>query len=111
MASRSDRDEYRAYGDDWCEFSAKFSPVDILAAVAALESSEDVSGGSRAKNRRDARAVAALLAFSELRVLDCCELLGLTRHAAHNSRKKWLALPAAARAKFLRVVGAQLEKR
>ena len=111
MASRSDRGGYRAYRDEWVEFSQYYSPSAILAAVDALEPAADAIGGTRAKSRRDARAVAALLAFSELRVIDCGVLMCLSQHAAHNARKKWLALPSASRAKFLRVVGAELYKR
>ena len=67
------------------------------------------SDGPRAETRRNARTLAALLEFTDMRVVDVGKLLGVNRDAAWNLRRKWIDLDEEQRQAWLRVVFARLK--
>ena len=73
------------------------------------ESFGEGSDGVRAKVRRNARTLAALLEFTDLRVVDVGKLLDVNRDAAWNLRRKWIDLDEEQRQSWLKVVFARLK--
>jgi hypothetical protein len=67
------------------------------------------SDGVRAVNRKHARTLAALLEFTDLRVVDVAKLLNLNRDSAWNLRRKWIDLEEEQRQRWLKVVFARLK--
>ena len=83
----------------------------VLAACDKLEreSFGEGSDGVRAVTRRNARTLAALLEFTDLRVVDVGKLLDVNRDAAWNLRRKWIDLDEEQRQSWLKVVFARLK--
>jgi len=98
-------------GSGWCDIETNFPPSIVLAACHKLEreSFGEGSDGVRAKVRRNARTLAALLEFTDLRVVDVGKLLDVNRDAAWNLRRKWIDLDEEQRQSWLKVVFARLK--
>jgi hypothetical protein len=98
-------------GSGWCDIDTNFPPSIVLAACHKLEreSFGEGSDGVRAKTRRNARTLAALLEFTDLRVVDVGKLLDVNRDAAWNLRRKWIDLDEEQRQSWLKVVFARLK--
>ena len=98
-------------GNGWCDIETNFPPSIVLAACDKLEreSFGEGSDGVRAQTRRNARTLAALLEFTDLRVVDVGKLLDVNRDAAWNLRRKWIDLDEEQRQAWLRVVFARLK--
>ena len=98
-------------GSGWCDIETNFPPSIVLAACDKLEreSFGEGSEGVRAQTRRNARTLAALLEFTDLRVVDVGKLLGVNRDAAWNLRRKWIDLEEEQRQRWLKVVFARLK--
>ena len=98
-------------GSGWCDIETNFPPSIVLAACDKLEreSFGEGSEGVRAQTRRNARTLAALLEFTDLRVVDVGKLLGVNRDAAWNLRRKWIDLDEEQRQAWLKVVFARLK--
>jgi len=98
-------------GSGWCDIDTNFPPSIVLAACHKLEreSFGEGSDGVRAKVRRNARTLAALLEFTDLRVVDVGKLLDVNRDAAWNLRRKWIDLDEEQRQSWLKVVFARLK--
>ncbi len=98
-------------GSGWCDIDTNFPPSIVLAACDKLEreSFGEGSDGVRAKVRRNARTLAALLEFTDLRVVDVGKLLDVNRDAAWNLRRKWIDLDEEQRQSWLKVVFARLK--
>ena len=120
MKSRSESKPKRKYagrlarkhtGNGWCDIETNFPPSIVLAACDKLEreSFGEGSDGVRAKVRRNARTLAALLEFTDLRVVDVGKLLDVNRDAAWNLRRKWIDLDEEQRQSWLKVVFARLK--
>ena len=97
-------------GSGWCDIETNFPPSIVLAACHKLEreSFGEGSDGVRAKVRRNARTLAALLEFTDLRVVDVGKLLDVNRDAAWNLRRKWIDLDEEQRQRWLKVVFSRL---
>ena len=63
----------------------------------------------RAETRRNARTLAALLEFTDMRVVDVGKLLHINRDKAWNLRRKWIDLEESQRQRWLKVVFARLK--
>ena len=120
MRSPSERKPKRKYagrlarkhtGSGWCDIETNFPPSIVLAACDKLERESFGAGsdGPRAEIRRNARTLAALLEFTDMRVVDVGKLLGVNRDAAWNLRRKWIDLDEEQRQAWLRVVFARLK--
>jgi hypothetical protein len=120
MRSRSERKPKRKYagrlarkhtGSGWCDIETNFPPSIVLAACDKLERESFGAGsdGPRAETRRNARTLAALLEFTDMRVVDVGKLLGVNRDAAWNLRRKWIDLDEEQRQRWLGVVFARLK--
>jgi len=98
-------------GNGWCDIESNFPPPIVLAACNKIEKESfgEGSEGVRAKNRRNARTLAALLEFTDLRVVDVGRLLNLNRDSAWNLRRKWIDLDEDQRQAWLRIVFARLK--
>ena len=98
-------------GSGWCDIETNFPPSIVLAACDKLERESFGEGtdGVRAETRRNARTLAALLEFTDMRVVDVGKLLGVNRDAAWNLRRKWIDLDEEQRQAWLRVVFARLK--
>ena len=98
-------------GSGWCDIETNFPPSIVLAACDKLEreSFGEGSEGVRAVTRRNARTLAALLEFTDMRVVDVGKLLGVNRDAAWNLRRKWIDLDEEQRQAWLKVVFARLK--
>ena len=98
-------------GNGWCDIETNFPPSIVLAACDKLEreSFGEGSDGVRAVTRRNARTLAALLEFTDLRVVDVGKLLDVNRDAAWNLRRKWIDLDEEQRQSWLKVVFARLK--
>lgn len=117
MRSRSERNaeririqtgqlKRRHAGDQWCNIETSFPPSIVMAACDKVEKESFGAGsdGVRAASRRNARTLAALLEFTDLRVIDGGRMLGINRDAAWNLRRKWVALDEKTRQRWLKVV-------
>ena len=120
MKSRSERKPKRKYagrlarkhtGSGWCDIETNFPPAIVLALCKQLEyeSFGEGTDGVRAVTRRNARTLAALLEFTDLRVVDVGKLLDVNRDAAWNLRRKWIDLDEEQRQSWLKVVFARLK--
>ena len=98
-------------GNGWCDIETNFPPSIVLAACDKLERESFGAGsdGPRAETRRNARTLAALLEFTDMRVVDVVKLLGVNRDAAWNLRRKWIDLEEEQRQRWLKVVFARLK--
>jgi hypothetical protein len=98
-------------GNGWCDIETNFPPSIVLAVCKQLEyeSFGEGTAGVRAKTRRNARTLAALLEFTDLRVVDVAKLLNLNRDSAWNLRRKWIDLEEEQRQRWLGVVFARLK--
>ena len=120
MKSPSERKPKRKYagrlarkhtGSGWCDIETNFPPSIVLAACDKLEreSFGEGSEGVRAVTRRNARTLAALLEFTDLRVVDVAKLLHINRDKGWNLRRKWIDLDEEQRQRWLKVVFARLK--
>jgi len=120
MRSRSEPKPKRKYtgrlarkhsGNGWCDIETNFPPSIVLAVCKQLEyeSFGEGTDGVRAVTRRNARTLAALLEFTDLRVFDVAELLHINRDQGWNLRRKWIALDEEQRQRWLKVVFARLK--
>jgi len=98
-------------GNGWCDIETNFPPTIVLAVCKQLEyeSFGEGTDGVRAVSRRNARTLAALLEFTDLRVFDVAELLHINRDQGWNLRRKWIALDEEQRQRWLKVVFARLK--
>ena len=98
-------------GNGWCDIETNFPPAIVLAVCKQLEyeSFGEGTDGVRAVTRRNARTLAALLEFTDLRVFDVAELLHINRDQGWNLRRKWIALDEEQRQRWLKVVFARLK--
>jgi hypothetical protein len=98
-------------GSGWCDIETNFPPSIVLAACDKLEreSFGEGSEGVRAETRRNARTLAALLEFTDMRVVDVGKLLHINRDKAWNLRRKWIDLEEEQRQRWLKVVFARLK--
>ena len=98
-------------GSGWCDIETNFPPSIVLAACDKLEreSFGEGSDGVRAQTRRNARTLAALLEFTDMRVVDVGKLLHINRDKAWNLRRKWIDLEEEQRQRWLKVVFARLK--
>ena len=98
-------------GNGWCDIETNFPPSIVLAVCKQLEfeSFGNGSDGERAQGRRNARTLAALLEFTDLRVVDVAKLLHINRDQGWNLRRKWIALEEEQRQRWLKVVFARLK--
>ena len=98
-------------GNGWCDIETNFPPAIVLAVCKQLEyeSFGEGTDGVRAVTRRNARTLAALLEFTDLRVVDVGKLLDVNRDAAWNLRRKWIDLDEEQRQSWLKVVFARLK--
>jgi hypothetical protein len=98
-------------GNGWCDIETNFPPSIVLAACDKLEreSFGEGSEGVRAETRRNARTLAALLEFTDMRVVDVAKLLHINRDQGWNLRRKWIALEEEQRQRWLGVVFARLK--
>jgi len=98
-------------GSGWCDIETNFPPSIVLAACDKLEreSFGEGSEGVRAETRRNARTLAALLEFTDMRVVDVGKLLHINRDKAWNLRRKWIDLEESQRQRWLKVVFARLK--
>jgi len=98
-------------GNGWCDIETNFPPSIVLAVCKQLEyeSFGNGSEGDRAQVRRNARTLAALLEFTDMRVVDVGKLLHINRDKAWNLRRKWIALDEEQRQRWLGVVFARLK--
>ena len=98
-------------GNGWCDIETNFPPAIVLAACDQLEreSFGDGSDGVRAMSRRNARTLAALLEFTDLRVVDVAKILDINRDQGWNLRRKWIDLDEEQRQRWLKVVFARLK--
>ena len=98
-------------GNGWCDIETNFPPAIVLAVCKQLEYESFGKGtdGVRAVTRRNARTLAALLEFTDLRVDDVGKLLHINRDKAWNLRRKWIALDEEQRQRWLGVVFARLK--
>ena len=95
----------------WCDIETNFPPPIVLAVCKQLEyeSFGEGTDGVRAQGRRNARTLAALLEFTDLRVVDVAKLLKINRDQGWNLRRKWIALDEEQRQRWLGVVFARLK--
>ena len=98
-------------GSGWCDIETNFPPSIVLAACDKLERESFGEGtdGVRAEVRRNARTLAALLEFTDMRVVDVAKLLHINRDQGWNLRRKWIALDEEQRQRWLKVVFARLK--
>ena len=98
-------------GNGWCDIDTNFPPTIVLAVCKQLEyeSFGEGTDGVRALTRRNARTLAALLEFTDMRVVDVGKLLNINRDKAWNLRRKWIALDEEQRQRWLGVVFARLK--
>ena len=98
-------------GNGWCDIETNFPPTIVLAVCKQLEyeSFGNGSEGDRAQVRRNARTLAALLEFTDMRVVDVGKLLHINRDKAWNLRRKWIDLEESQRQRWLKVVFARLK--
>ncbi len=98
-------------GNGWCDIDTNFPPSIVLAVCKQLEyeSFGEGTDGVRALGRRNARTLAALLEFTDLRVVDVAKLLKINRDQGWNLRRKWIALDEEQRQRWLGVVFARLK--
>ena len=98
-------------GNGWCDIETNFPPSIVLAVCKQLEyeSFGEGTDGVRAQGRRNARTLAALLEFTDMRVVDVGKLLHINRDKAWNLRRKWIALDEEQRQRWLGVVFARLK--
>ena len=98
-------------GNGWCDIETNFPPSIVLAVCKQLEfeSFGNGSEGVRAETRRNARTLAALLEFTDMRVVDVGKLLHINRDKAWNLRRKWIDLEESQRQRWLKVVFARLK--
>jgi hypothetical protein len=98
-------------GNGWCDIETNFPPSIVLAVCKQLEyeSFGNGSDGERAVSRRNARTLAALLEFTDLRVVDVAKLLHINRDQGWNLRRKWIDLDEEQRQRWLGVVFARLK--
>ena len=98
-------------GNGWCDIETNFPPAIVLAVCKQLEyeSFGNGSEGDRAQVRRNARTLAALLEFTDMRVVDVGKLLNLNRDSAWNLRRKWIDLEEEQRQRWLKIVFARLK--
>ncbi len=98
-------------GNGWCDIDTNFPPSIVLAVCKQLEyeSFGEGTDGVRAVSRRNARTLAALLEFTDLRVVDVGKLLKINRDQGWNLRRKWIALDEEQRQRWLGVVFARLK--
>ena len=98
-------------GNGWCDIETNFPPSVVLAACDQLERESFGEGtdGVRAEVRRNARTLAALLEFTDMRVVDVGKLLHINRDKAWNLRRKWIDLEEEQRQRWLKVVFARLK--
>ena len=98
-------------GNGWCDIETNFPPAIVLAVCNQLEYESFGEGtkGVRAVTRKNARTLAALLEFTDLRVVDVAKLLNLNRDSAWNLRRKWIDLEEEQRQRWLGIVFARLK--
>jgi len=98
-------------GNGWCDIDTNFPPTIVLAVCKQLEyeSFGEGTDGVRAVSRRNARTLAALLEFTDLRVVDVAKLLKINRDQGWNLRRKWIDLDEEQRQRWLGVVFARLK--
>ena len=98
-------------GSGWCDIDTNFPPSIVLAACDKLERESFGEGtdGVRAEVRRNARTLAALLEFTDLRVVDVVKLLNINRDQGWNLRRKWIDLDEEQRQRWLGIVFARLK--
>jgi hypothetical protein len=97
-------------GNGWCDIETNFPPSIVLAVCKQLEyeSFGEGTDGVRAVSRRNARTLAALLEFTDLRVVDVAKLLHINRDQGWNLRRK-CDLDEEQRQRWLKVVFARLK--
>lgn len=98
-------------GNGWCDIDTNFPPTIVLAVCKQLEyeSFGEGTDGVRALTRRNARTLAALLEFTDMRVVDVGKLLNINRDKAWNLRRKWIDLEEEQRQRWLKIVFARLK--
>ena len=98
-------------GNGWCDIETNFPPSVVLAACDQLERESFGKGsdGVRAVTRKNARTLAALLEFTDLRVVDVVKLLNINRDQGWNLRRKWIDLDEEQRQRWLKIVFARLK--
>lgn len=98
-------------GNGWCDIETNFPPSIVLAVCKQLEyeSFGEGTDGVRAVTRRNARTLAALLEFTDLRIVDVTNILNIKRYQGWNLRRKWIALDEEQRQRWLGVVFARLK--
>ncbi len=95
----------------WCDIEKSYHPSIVLAVCdkAEIDVFSTESKGKQAENRRNARTIAALIEFTDLRVVDCARILDLKRDGAWWLRRKWTDLPAEQRSGWLGYIYARLK--
>lgn len=98
-------------GKGWCNIETNFPPSIVLAVCKQLEyeSFGDGTAGVRAVTRKNARTLAALLEFTDMRVIDAGKILNINRDKAWNLRRKWIDLEEEQRQRWLKIVFARLK--
>ena len=95
----------------WCDIETNYPPSSVLAICDKAE--VDVfsldAKGKQAINRRNARTIAALIEFTDLRVVDCARLVKIKRDGAWWLRRKWTDLPQEQRSSWLGYIHARLK--
>ena len=95
----------------WCDIETSYPPSIVLAVCDKAE--VDVfsldAKGKQARNRRHARTIAALIEFTDLRIVDCARILEIKRYAAWWLRRKWTDLPQDQRSSWLGYIHARLK--
>ena len=95
----------------WCDIETSYPPSLVLAVCdkAEIDVFSLDAKGSQAINRRNARTIAALIEFTDLRVVDCARLLGIKRDSAWWLRRKWTDLAQEQRSSWLGYIHARLK--
>lgn len=96
----------RRVSSDWCNIEVWHPPSTVIRAVQAIELAKFGEGdrGVRALSRMNARAMAALLEFTDLSVINAGRVLGLNRDQAFNARRKWQKAEPEMREMWIKVV-------
>lgn len=98
---------------EWADIETWSRPeavIDVMAEIECNHFACDRPTGARARAQRDARMMASLIEFTDLRVIDAGLLIGCNRDRAWNLRRKWLAMSSLARGRFLKLVELYLAK-
>ena len=93
----------RHKGGDWAAISNTYPPKAVLSACAALERLYAGKGerSGRAKTRMNARALAAMVEFTDLSVTDAGAAVGLTVPNTWSLRQRWTLTTSEQRAVWL----------